>query len=135
MVRRGQGDAEIKVKKKMKERVKFETSKISSDIDPSGSYKLHITERPIYDETRVFGEVVTEKHLPFDEDLLQFAFLAVLTTVSKKVSKDCNPRKIGNYLKFLPTIRGKVKGPYSAYNPATCSTGRSSSWARASPTR
>ena len=106
----------------MKERVKFETSKISSDIDPSGSYKLHITERPIYDETRVFGEVVTEKHLPFDEDLLQFAFLAVLTTVSKKVSKDCNPRKIGNYLKFLPTIRGKVKGPYSAYNPATCST-------------
>lgn len=106
----------------MKTKVKFMTNKISHEVDPSGSYTLQLMDRPIYDESRIFGEVVKDKTLPFDEDVLQFAFLSVLKGVSQKVAHDCNPRRIGNYLKFLPTIRGKVKGPYSAYDPETCST-------------
>ena len=106
----------------MKTKVKFTTNKINHEVDPSDSYTLQIMDRPVYDESRIFGEVVKDKTLPFDEDMLQFAFLSVLKGVSQKVAHDCNPRRIGNYLKFLPTIRGKVKGPYSAYDPETCST-------------
>ena len=102
--------------------VKFDTHAISTDVDPSKSYTLHLLDRPIYDDSQVFREVVKEKTLPFDEDMLKFAFLSVLKTVTQKVAADCVPRKIGNYLKFLPTMRGKVKGPYSPYNPQTCST-------------
>ena len=102
--------------------VKFDTHAISTDVDPSKSYTLHLLDRPVYDDSLVFREVVKEKTLPFDEDMLKFAFLSVLKTMTQKVAADCVPRKIGNYLKFLPTIRGKVKGPYSPYNPQTCST-------------
>ena len=102
--------------------VKFDTHAISTDVDPSRSYTLQLLDRPVYDDSLVFREVVKEKTLPFDEDMLKFAFLSVLKTMTQKVAADCVPRKIGNYLKFLPTIRGKVKGPYSPYNPQTCST-------------
>ena len=102
--------------------VKFDTRAISPDVDPSRSYTLHLLDRPVYDESQVFREVVKEKTLPFDEDMLKFAFLCVLKTMTQKVAADCIPRKIGNHLKFLPTIRGKVKGPYSPYDPKTCST-------------
>lgn len=101
---------------------KFDTVAVNAAIDPSGGYTLKLKERPIYDESQVFEEVVKEKTLPFDKDMLEFAFLAVLKTMALKVSRDCNPRKVGNYLKFSPTLRGKVKGPYSPFDTATCSS-------------
>lgn len=102
--------------------VKFDTVAVNTAIDPTGGYTLKLKERPIYDESQVFEEVVKEKTLPFDKDMLEFAFLAVLKTMALKVSRDCNPRKVGNYLKFSPTLRGKVKGPYSPFDPATCTS-------------
>ena len=101
---------------------KFDTYAVNSTLDPSGGYTLRLKERPIYDESQVFEEVVKEKTLPFDPALLEFAFLSVLKTMALKVSRDCNPRKVGNYLRFMPTLRGKVKGPYSPFDPATCSS-------------
>ena len=101
---------------------KFDTYAVNSALDPSGGYTLRLKERPIYDESQVFEEVVKEKTLPFDKDMLEFAFLSVLKTMALKVSRDCNPRKVGNYLRFMPTLRGKVKGPYSPFDPATCSS-------------
>ena len=101
---------------------KFDTIPVNSDLDPSGGYTLKLKDRPVYDESQVFEEVVKEKTLPFDKDMLEFAFLSVLKTMALKVSRDCNPRKVGNYLKFTPTLRGKVKGMYSAYNPQTCTS-------------
>ena len=101
---------------------KFDTIPVNSELDPSGGYTLKLKDRPVYDESQVFEEVVKEKTLPFDKDMLEFAVLAVLKTMALKVSRDCNPRKVGNYLKFTPTLRGKVKGMYSAYNPQTCTS-------------
>ena len=99
---------------------KFDTIPVNSELDPAGGYTLKLKDRPVYDESQVFEEVVKEKTLPFDKDMLEFAFLAVLKTMALKVSRDCNPRKVGNYLKFTPTLRGKVKGMYSGYDPKTC---------------
>lgn len=101
---------------------KFDTVAVNPAIDPTGGYTLKLKDRPIYDESQVFEEVVKEKTLPFDKDMLEFAFLAVLKTMALKVSRDCNPRKVGNYLKFTPTLRGKVSGPYSPFNSATCTS-------------
>lgn len=101
---------------------KFDTVAVNTSIDPTGGYTLKLKDRPIYDESQVFEEVVKEKTLPFDKDMLEFAFLAVLKTMALKVSRDCNPRKVGNYLKFTPTLRGKVNGPYSQFDPATCTS-------------
>ena len=101
---------------------KFDTVPVNTAIDPEGGYQLRLRDRPVYDESQVFEEVVKEKTLPFDKDMLEFSFLAVLKTMAQKVSRDCNPRRVGNYLKFTPTLRGKVKGMYSAYNPQTCSS-------------
>lgn len=101
---------------------KFDTVPVNTEIDPAGGYTLKLKDRPVYDDTQVFDEVVKEKTLPFDKDMLEFAFLSVLKTMALKVSRDCNPRRVGNYLKFTPTLRGKVKGMYSAYNPATCTS-------------
>ena len=101
---------------------KFDTVPVNAAIDPTGGYTLKLKDRPIYDESQVFEEVVKEKTLPFDKDMLEFAFLAVLKTMALKVSRDCNPRKVGNYLKFTPTLRGKVSGPYSPFNSATCTS-------------
>lgn len=101
---------------------KFDTVPVNPAIDPEGGYLLRLRDRPVYDESQVFEEVVKEKTLPIDKDMLEFAFLAVLKTMALKVSRDCNPRKIGNYIKFTPTLRGKVKGMYSAYDPATCTS-------------
>ena len=122
MSRRGQGTQKVKKKTMSKTTIPFDTRRIGPEIDPSESYTLHLKDRPIYDEETVFGEVVKEKTLPFDKDMLEFAFLSVLKTMTHKVSQDCIPRKIGNYVKFLPTIRGKVSGPYAPYDPKTCST-------------
>ena len=72
--------------------VKFDTRAISTDVDPSRSYTLHLLDRPVYDESQVFREVVKEKTLPFDEDRLKFAFLCVLKTMTQKVAADCIPR-------------------------------------------
>ena len=101
---------------------KFDTIAVNTAIDPKGGYTLKLKERPIYDESQIFEEVVKEKTLPFDKDMLEFAFLAVLKTMALKVSRDCNPRRVGNYLKFTPTLRGKVKGPFSPFDPATCTS-------------
>ena len=101
---------------------KFDTIPVNPELDSTGGYLLRLKDRPVYDESHVFEEVVKEKTLPFDTDTLKFAFLSVLKTMAMKVSRDCNPRKVGNYLKFTPTLRGKVKGMYSGYDPVTCSS-------------
>ena len=102
---------------------KFNTQAIKSELgENADGYMLRLKDRPVYDESQVFEEVVKEKTLPFDKDMLEFAFLSVLKTMTYKVSRDCNPRKIGNYLKVTPTLRGKVKGPFSQFDPATCSS-------------
>ena len=101
---------------------RFDTKKVNNALDPEGGFSLQLKDRPIYDDTQVFEEVVKEKTLPFDKDMLEFAFLSVLKTMALKVSRDCNPRRIGNYIKFAPTLRGKVKTPYSAYSRDTCSS-------------
>ena len=101
---------------------KFDTVAVNSELDHEGGYTLRLKDRPVYDDSQVFEEVVKEKTLPFDKDMLEFAFLSVLKTLALKVSRDCNPRRIGNYLKVTPSLRGKVKGPYSPFDPATCSS-------------
>ena len=100
---------------------KFNTKPINTHIDPEGGHSLQLQERPVYDDQQVFEEVVKEKTLPFDKDMLQFAFVSVLKTMALKVSRDCIPRRIGNYIKFAPSLRGKVPNPFSSWNPRTCS--------------
>ena len=102
--------------------VKFDTALVKSKLNREDRYAMKLKNRPIYDESQVFEEVVKEKTLPFDKDMLEFAFLAVLKTMALKVSRDCNPRRVGNYLKFTPTLRGTLKGPDSPFDPATCSS-------------
>lgn len=99
---------------------KFDTVAVNPAIDSEGGYMLRLKDRPVYDESQVFAEVVKEKTLPFDKDMLEFAFLSVLKTMAQKVAADCNPRKVGNYLKFTPVLRGKLTSPYGQFDRATC---------------
>ena len=102
--------------------VKFDTSPVDTRLASKAGHRLHMKEQPIYEDDRVFEEVVKEKTLPIDADLLKFAFVSIITTAVKKVASDCIPRKIADCLKVMATMRGTVKGPYSPYNPETCST-------------
>ncbi len=114
------GGRKIKTMKKLI--VKFDTSLVNSKLTSKPVYSLQMKDRPIYDDDMVFDEVVKEKTLPIDAGLLKFAFVSILTTAVKKVASDCIPRRIANCVKVLPTMRGTVDGPYSPYNPETCST-------------
>lgn len=105
----------------MKTQIEFDTYPVNAAVDPSGGYVMKLKEQQIVNDDSVFEEVVKEKTLPLSPDLLEFAFRTILSTMALKVSTDCRPRKIGNYLKATPYLRGKLKGPFSAYDPATCS--------------
>lgn len=104
-----------------KTEVCFDTYPIPAALGPKGGYAMKIKVQPILEDTTVFEEVVREKTLPLSADLLEFAFRAILTTMARKVSRDCRPRRIGNLLKAAPYLRGNLAGPYSAYDEATCS--------------
>ena len=48
---------------------KFDTVPVNPAIDPEGGYLLRLRDRPVYDESQVFEEVVKEKTLPIDKDI------------------------------------------------------------------
>ena len=101
--------------------VYFEPVAINPAVDPSGGYALKMKEQQMVSGDSVFEEVVQTKTLPISAELLEFGFRCVLSTMAERVSRDCRPRKIGNYLKAAAYLRGKVASPYSPYDPATCS--------------
>lgn len=94
---------------------KFKAIPVNPEVDPSGGCRMQLTDRQIYDEATVFDEVVDSERLPFTAEMLEFAFKCVLRTVAKKIATDCNARKIGNYIQFVPRLHGKIDGPYSAF--------------------
>jgi len=100
----------------------FDTKPIPASIDPEGGFSLQLKDRDIIEDDDVYEEVRLEYSLPISAKLIEFCTGCVLTGMTKKVAKDCKPRKIGNMLKFSPTLRGKVSNPYSPYDPLTCSS-------------
>lgn len=101
--------------------VYFEPVPISPTVDPRGGYALKMKEQQMVSGDSVFEEVVKEKTLPISAELLEFSFRCVLSTMAERVSRDCRPRKIGNYLKASAYLRGRVESPYSPFDPNTCS--------------
>ena len=103
--------------------VPFETRPVNPALDPDGGFSMAICDQQIIDnDESVYTEVIKEKTLPLSVDLLKFCVDSVIQTTAKKVSEDCRPRRLGDVVKFSAYIRGKVPSPYSAFDPATCST-------------
>jgi len=100
----------------------FDTKPIPASIDPEGGCSLQLKDRPIIEDEDVYEEVKQEYSLPISAKLIGFITGCVLTGMTKKVATDCNPRRIGNLLKFTPTLRGKVPSIYSPYDPLTCAS-------------
>ena len=102
--------------------IPFDTKAIPVSIDPEGGYSLQLKDVECVEDESVFDEVKSDNSLPISSNLIEFIFRCTLETMAGKVAKDCKARKIGNLLKFQPTLRGKVKNAYSAYDASTCSS-------------
>lgn len=101
--------------------VPFDTYKVNTALDPEGGYAMRLGEQQIVEDVSVYEEVIKEKTLPLSPELLQFATSAVLNTMAAKTAADCRPRKIGGLIKCAAYTRGKLPGPYSAFDTDTCS--------------
>ena len=100
--------------------IKFKAIPVNPEIDPSGGCRMQLTDLETVDESGIFEEVINAESMPWAASVLEFAFKSVLRTVANKIATDCNARKIGDYIRIYPELRGKVDGPYSPYNSATC---------------
>lgn len=104
-----------------KKQIEFETVAINPSIDPSGGYWLRLkTPQPLADRT-VFEEVAEILPIKVTPKTIAYILDATLSTAAAKVAQDGVPRKLGDLVKFYPVARGKVRGPYSVFDPATCS--------------
>ena len=103
-----------------KKTIEFETVAISPSINPDGGYWLRLKlSQPLADKT-VFEEVAESLPIKLSPKTIAYILDATLATTAAKVARDGVPRKLGDLLKFHPVARGKVKGPFSAFNPETC---------------
>ena len=102
--------------------VPFDTVAVPLTLDPRGGYAMRICPQQILEDDSVYEEVIKEETLPLSVKLLKFCVNAVLAATAKKVAQDCRPRRVGDEIKFAPFIRGKVPGPYSPFDAATCKT-------------
>lgn len=102
--------------------VPFETMPVTSPTGETIGYSMHICPQQILEDDAVYEEVIKEETLPLSVKLLKFCVNAVLAATARKVSQDCRPRRVGDEIKFAPFIRGKVSGPYSPFDEATCKT-------------
>ena len=100
--------------------MKFDTVCGKNPVNGRGGWLPRLQDVEIFDEENVFEEVAKEMSLPLNKELVQFVFLAVLKTMARKVSEDGRARKIGKYLKFTPTLRGRLPGRDSPFDPAQC---------------
>ena len=102
--------------------VPFETTPVIAPTGEMVGYSMHICPQQIIEDDAVYEEVIKEETLPLSVKLLKFCVNAVLAATARKVSQDCRPRRVGDEIKFAPFIRGKVSGPYSPFDEATCKT-------------
>ena len=104
-----------------KKQIEFETVAINPSIDPSGGYWLRLkVPQPLADK-KVFEEVAENLPIKVTPKTIAYILDATLSTTAAKVAQDGVPRKLGDLVKFYPVARGKVKGPYSAFDPGSCS--------------
>jgi len=101
--------------------VPFDTYAVNPALDPSGGYAMRLGEQQILEDDAVYEEVIKEETLPLSVKLLKFCVNAVLSATSKKTSQDCRPRRVGDEIKFVVGLRGKLAGPYGAFDTETCS--------------
>lgn len=103
-------------------KVPYETRAVNPALDPEGGYSMAICDQQIIEDDTVYEDAIKEDTLPVSVTLLKLCAHSVLRITAKKVSEDCRPRRIGDYVKFAAFIRGKVPTPYSAFDSATCTT-------------
>ncbi len=101
--------------------IQFETVRVNSKLDGSGRYWLLAKPTGMKADKHVFKEAVQACSLNVSEKAAAYLFDAVLSTAVAKTAEDGIPRRIGNLIKVYPVIHGTVAGPYSAYDPTTCS--------------
>lgn len=101
--------------------IEFNTYLIDPRFDPNGGYWLRIRQKQPKTDMSVYKEAIESCSLNINPKTAAFLFDAVLSTAMGKVATDGVPRKLGDLIKLEPVARGKLKGPYSAYNPETCS--------------
>lgn len=101
--------------------IAFDTIPVSSKMDTKGRFWLHAKQTTIKADKTVFKEAVEACSLNVSAKAAAYLFDAVMSTAVSKTAEDGIPRRIGNLVKVYPVIRGTVAGPYSAYDPTTCS--------------
>ena len=82
-------------------------------------FRLQLQPQPMRSERAVYREIVKELSLNLSEDTVAFIVEMALKTLADKVAEDGLPRRIGNFLKFTPILRGRVDGVNSPYDPKT----------------
>lgn len=82
-------------------------------------YRLQLKPQAMRSERAVYREIVKETSLNLSEDTVAFIVEMALKTLADKVAQDGLPRRIGNFLKFTPVLRGRVDGINSPYDPKT----------------
>ncbi len=104
-----------------KTEIAFDTIPVNPKIDDKGRFWLRAKPTSMKSDKTVFKEAVEACSLNVSAKAAAYLFDAVMSTAASKTAEDGIPRRIGNLIKVYPVIRGTVAGPYSAYDPTTCS--------------
>ena len=102
-----------------KKAITFEAVEINKEIDPSGGYWMRLILEQAMEDHSVFDEVA--KEVPgLNAKTIAYIVDAALTTTASLVAKDGIPRKLGDLIKFYPSVRGKIASANDAFDSKTC---------------
>ncbi len=102
-----------------KKALAFDAMEINKAIDPSGGYYLRLQLSQPMEDYSVFEDVA--KEVPgLNAKTIAYVVDAALSTTASKVAKDGIPRKLGDLIKFYPSVRGKIARASDAFDSKTC---------------
>ncbi len=103
-----------------KKAIAFDALEINKTIDPSGGYYLRLQLSQPMEDYSVFQEVAETLPIRIDAKSIAYIVDATLSTTASKVAKDGIPRKLGDLIKFYPSVRGKIARASDAFDSKTC---------------
>lgn len=102
-----------------KKAIAFEAMPINPAIDPNGGYYLRLLLPQAMEDKSVFDEVA-EGVPGLNAKTIAYVVDATLSTTASKVAKDGIPRKLGDLIKFYPSVRGKITSANDPFDSQTC---------------